>query len=84
MKKMLLLTIMLLYSFLLYPWGFYAHRQINYYAVADFQSAGDEIIEDVGLNRLFKHNSQTNKAGPQGLASLIAPAVPNCAALMDR
>jgi hypothetical protein len=34
MKKLaLLLTIFVLYSHTLYSWGFYAHRQINYYAV---------------------------------------------------
>ena len=33
MKKLLLLTIIVSFHHPLYPWGFYAHRQINYYAV---------------------------------------------------
>ena len=33
MKKLLFITIFLLNHHSLYPWGFYAHRQINYYAV---------------------------------------------------
>jgi hypothetical protein len=34
MKQLLIfLTIILFFSQSLYPWGFYAHRQINYYAV---------------------------------------------------
>jgi hypothetical protein len=33
MKKRLLITAMVLCSHTLFPWGFYAHRQINYYAV---------------------------------------------------
>jgi hypothetical protein len=33
MKKLLLLTAVVLCSHSLFPWGFYAHRQINYYAV---------------------------------------------------
>jgi hypothetical protein len=33
MKKLLLITVAMLCSHWLYPWGFYAHRQINYYAV---------------------------------------------------
>jgi hypothetical protein len=33
MKKLLLLTTTLLCHHALFPWGFYAHRQINYYAV---------------------------------------------------
>lgn len=33
MKKLLLITASVLCSLPLFPWGFYAHRQINYYAV---------------------------------------------------
>src|SRR5688572_21930361 len=33
MKKLLLITVAMLCSHWLYPWGFYAHRQINHYAV---------------------------------------------------
>jgi hypothetical protein len=33
MKKLLLITVALLCCPSLFPWGFYAHRQINYYAV---------------------------------------------------
>ncbi|OQP66091.1 S1/P1 Nuclease [Niastella vici] len=33
MKKLLLIALAVLCSHYLYPWGFYAHRQINYYAV---------------------------------------------------
>jgi hypothetical protein len=33
MKKLLLITVAVLCNHALYPWGFYAHRQINYYAV---------------------------------------------------
>ena len=33
MKNLLLLTVAVFCSHFLYPWGFYAHRQINYYAV---------------------------------------------------
>jgi hypothetical protein len=33
MKKILFITVLVLCSQPLFPWGFYAHRQINYYAV---------------------------------------------------
>jgi hypothetical protein len=33
MKKLLLITAAVLCNHTLFPWGFYAHRQINYYAV---------------------------------------------------
>jgi hypothetical protein len=33
MKKLLLITVLVLTCNKLFPWGFYAHKQINYYAV---------------------------------------------------
>ncbi|HUP10840.1 MAG TPA: zinc dependent phospholipase C family protein, partial [Niastella sp.] len=33
MKKLLLITVSILCNQNIYPWGFYAHKQINYYAV---------------------------------------------------
>ncbi|THU37159.1 S1/P1 Nuclease [Niastella caeni] len=49
MKKLLLITAAVLYSHALFPWGFYAHRQINYYAV--FMLPPDMLV-------LYKPNIQ--------------------------
>ena len=49
MKKLLLITVSVLCSLPLFPWGFYAHRQINYYAV--FMLPPDMLV-------LYKPNIQ--------------------------
>ena len=49
MKKLLLITAAVLCCHCLYPWGFYAHRQINYYAV--FMLPPEMLV-------LYKPNSQ--------------------------
>jgi hypothetical protein len=49
MKKILLITVAVLCNHALYPWGFYAHRQINYYAV---------FMLPPGMMSLYKQNIQ--------------------------
>src|SRR5690349_1911811 len=49
MKKLLLITVAVLCNHALYPWGFYAHRQINYYAV---------FMLPPGMMVLYKQNIQ--------------------------
>jgi hypothetical protein len=49
MKKLLLITAAVLCNHALYPWGFYAHRQINYYAV---------FMLPPGMLALYKPNIQ--------------------------